>query len=138
MSVIHVCELMSNETLLVSSLCYQIWYEKYLSMQIVNGRHRQATFVLPLSTGPAVEYAGLSIGWRRSIAIVARERMHYGKLHSEDIHYVKMSHSFGWKYILYVWSKANSESRMLSKWFENKCNCIICIHFVFFFLHMYT
>lgn len=52
-------------------------------LQIVSGRHKQATSVLLLSTGLAVVYADQLIGSGRSIGGVGKVRKHYGVLLSE-------------------------------------------------------
>lgn len=49
-----------------------------LSLQIVSGKLRRATFVGPHSTGPAVVFAGLMKGSMRFTSVVGKVRMKYG------------------------------------------------------------
>lgn len=57
-----------------------------LLLQIVNGRPRQATSVLPHLIGVAVGFAGLLIGLRRSIGGVEKVRMLYGVLNFKRLY----------------------------------------------------
>lgn len=50
----------------------------------MNGRHKQATYVLLHLTGAVVGFAGLSIGSRRFIGDVGKVKMPYGLLHFKN------------------------------------------------------
>lgn len=52
-------------------------------LQIVSGKLRQATFVGPHLTGPAVVFAGLMKGSSRFTSVVGKKRMICGKPLSE-------------------------------------------------------